>query len=243
MIRIPQAFLLFLLLAPVVYGQTPSPDQLFLDTTSLYLPCRNPLPAKYRTCPEGMIINVELKRQGRTRKSLRYEYLVSGGHIVGKGLKVVWDLSTARPGIYQITARILNGSTEISKSVTQNVQVKECPECNADCLGCPDISIRGSNKSVRPGDVISLRTAEVVYFHLEWTVIGGEIIEGQGTDRITVRIHEKLKVKNISIRVKVIAEEFCFDIGGCPAQAELEILVETPIDSSKISQTRRGTLQ
>ncbi len=55
-------------------------------------------------CIESKIVNVATSTIDLER--IRYVYRVTGGRIVGEGANVRWDLSTAKPGKYLITAAI-----------------------------------------------------------------------------------------------------------------------------------------
>ena len=55
---------------------------------------------------------------------LTYRYTVSAGRIIGKGAKVVWDLSGVQPGTYTITAGVDDGCGVCSETVTKTVVVK-----------------------------------------------------------------------------------------------------------------------
>ncbi len=56
---------------------------------------------------------------------ITYEYSVSGGKIVGRGAKVVWDLSGVAPGTYTIRVFADDGCGDCGKSITQTVTVVE----------------------------------------------------------------------------------------------------------------------
>jgi hypothetical protein len=60
---------------------------------------------------------------------LVYDYKISGGKIVGKGEKVVWDLSGEKPGIYTITGSVDDGVGAYANPITKEVRVVECPDC------------------------------------------------------------------------------------------------------------------
>lgn len=60
---------------------------------------------------------------------LTYNYHVSGGKIIGKGSKVIWDLSGVKPGTYKITAGVDDGCGICGITITKTVVVKECPDC------------------------------------------------------------------------------------------------------------------
>ncbi len=61
---------------------------------------------------------------------LTYVYQVSGGKIIGKSAKVVWDLSGVKSGTYTIIAAMDDGCGGCGKTVTKEIKVIECPNCN-----------------------------------------------------------------------------------------------------------------
>lgn len=58
-----------------------------------------------------------------------FRYQVSGGKILGEGKKIVWDLSGVKAGVYTITAAVDNGCGFCGKTITKEVRVIECPDC------------------------------------------------------------------------------------------------------------------
>lgn len=61
---------------------------------------------------------------------LTYLSKVSGGKIIGEGAKVVWDLSGEKPGTYTITAGVDDGCGVCGKTMTKEIKVVVCAECN-----------------------------------------------------------------------------------------------------------------
>lgn len=60
---------------------------------------------------------------------LTYSYTVSAGKIVGTGANVVWDLSSALPGTYTITAGVDDSCGVCGQTQTKTVKVVECADC------------------------------------------------------------------------------------------------------------------
>lgn len=58
-----------------------------------------------------------------------YRYTVSGGEIMGKGPKVIWDLSNVKAGNYTITAELDSGCNFCGRKIIKMISVKECPDC------------------------------------------------------------------------------------------------------------------
>jgi hypothetical protein len=56
---------------------------------------------------------------------LTYNYAVTGGKIVGVGVQVIWDLTGASPGIYQITAGVDDGCGICGETQARRILLKE----------------------------------------------------------------------------------------------------------------------
>lgn len=69
-------------------------------------------------------ISVSVIANNAANDVLTYGYTVSYGKIVGKGDKVVWNLSGAAIGIYKITAAVDDGCGYCGKTVTKTVVIK-----------------------------------------------------------------------------------------------------------------------
>jgi len=217
--------------ASTIFGQpaqrpnTPSFDtKLTVDKTTLSLPCRYPFPAKYRSCPDGMTVNVTASVKNTSLKNLKYKYEVSGGVIVGTGSKVVWDMAKARPGTYEITVTAYRGSRAIGPPPTMIVRVQECADCTAECLSCPDLTIRSSKEFVNHEDIVEFYFPNVDELNGQWKIEGGKIIKGQGTGRINVRIDKNAK-DAVFVTVEVNKVGFCFEYGHCPTHSEFQLPV------------------
>jgi hypothetical protein len=55
---------------------------------------------------------------------LTYQYIVSGGKIIGTGAEVVWDLANSPVGTYTITAGVDDGCGICGKTVTKTVTIR-----------------------------------------------------------------------------------------------------------------------
>jgi hypothetical protein len=74
-------------------------------------------------------ISIETKAESEVPTDvLNYNYMVSGGKIIGKGANVTWDLKGIKPGSYTITALVDNGCGICGATKTVTVVVKE-PDC------------------------------------------------------------------------------------------------------------------
>lgn len=197
----------------LIFGQQKPGLEIDLDKTELFHPCRQPFPAKYRTCPDGMTITISAKLSGRQRRDGEYKYSVSGGKILGTGPKVVWDMTSAMPGTYVVTLTVGSGATK--KTVEKKIHVQECSDCTMECLRCPHDMLVSSKDSARPGDLITVSVKDQLGPKYNWRIEGATIVEGQGTDRITLRV-EKDTTRSSVIIVLDVLDEFCFEAGGCP---------------------------
>lgn len=66
------------------------------------------------------------------REFLTYAYKTSGGKIIGTGVRVTWDLSGVKPGIYSITAAVDDGCGYCGPTKTKTVNVEECLDCSTE---------------------------------------------------------------------------------------------------------------
>jgi len=67
---------------------------------------------------------VEVTAKDPENDVLTYSYDVSGGKILGVGAKVIWDLSSAGPGTYKITAGVDDGSGICGRIMSKVVTIK-----------------------------------------------------------------------------------------------------------------------
>ncbi len=58
-----------------------------------------------------------------------YVYTVSSGKIIGTGYRVRWDLTGVKPGIYTITAAVMDDSGHCEKSKMKTISVREPLSC------------------------------------------------------------------------------------------------------------------
>ena len=121
---------------------------------------------------------------------LTYEYLTTGGEIVGTGASVSWKLGEQSYGDYSVTVRVLDSKGAEANS-TLKVRVARCSSCGIPDPPCPTMSVTSFDESTFRG--------ELLLFHLEmsdgyfttrpdyiWTVTNGKIIKGQHTLWLTV---------------------------------------------------------
>jgi hypothetical protein len=80
-------------------------------------------------CSKEKTISVETQVKNPEEETLVYDYIISGGKIIGSGEKVVWDLSNVKAGNYTITAKVDNGCGFCGNIVTKKVTVVESLDC------------------------------------------------------------------------------------------------------------------
>ncbi len=194
---------------------TPKIEQLELDRTELVIPCP-PLPEGYpkradSPCyNETGIINVKTIVDNPQNTPLTYQYKISGGRIVGEGETVVWDLKNARPGTYRISAAIADSRGVITETDAQEIEINDrC--CCLFCV-CPTLEIT-SDETLNAGETVTFTakvsggsdTSGLTY---KWTVSQGEIIAGQGTEKITLKTTKEMS-GTIEATVEISAPGLC----------------------------------
>lgn len=156
---------------------------------------------------------------------LTYEYLTTGGEIVGTGASVSWKLGEQPYGDYSVTVKVLDSKGAEAKS-TLKVSVAMCSSCGIPGPPCPSISVTSLDESTFRGELL-LFHLEVSdgYFHSRpdyiWTVTNGKIIKGQHTLWLTVETTG-------AVGKKVVAEvevEGGFD-AACSTKASSSVLIK-----------------
>lgn len=120
---------------------------------------------------------------------IKYKWTTTAGTISGEGPQVTWNLAGLKPGYHKASLDVISagseGECQAFSSVT--VLVNACPPVRPVCpaveVTCPNaigidqpLTFTSNYNGGTPG-------ITPVY---NWTVSGGTIIEGQGTDRIKV---------------------------------------------------------
>jgi hypothetical protein len=171
-----------------------------LSTSELVLQCEaGGTPREGTTTSKRMIVDVDTTAVDPESDVLSYNYKVSGGRIIGQGRKVKWDLTGIQPGTYTIDAGVDDGCGDCGARKTESVTVSE-PECIIDAE-CPTIDIRGpstlTSESTFTVSVMGGAQPSVTY---NWSAVGGEIIDGQGTPSVRIKIHT---IPGGSVTVKI----------------------------------------
>jgi hypothetical protein len=166
-------------------------NEVTLDETRLVLQCPPGMrPLGGQNVSEDMVVRVSTMASDLENDPLGYAYFVSGGKIVGRGASVDWDLTGVEPGIYSLVAGVDDGHGIMGKTVRKRIAVESCNGCGL--IECPTITITGPQaleaESVFTANVSGGSQDSVSY---DWSVVGGEVVEGQGTPSILVKIHTR----------------------------------------------------
>jgi hypothetical protein len=164
-------------------------------------------------CGKVENLSVVVKTSVRNPKnvSLNYQYKVTGGRLIGQGEEVLWDLKRIRPGTYTITVVIDDGRGFKSETKSTTVSVKECSVCDLPCT-CPQFVV-SSGSYVKAGRNIiftaNVTGSDAYDITYNWTISQGEIIDGQGTQKITVKTTNEMS-GGIKATVKIDSYALCW---------------------------------
>jgi hypothetical protein len=164
-------------------------------------------------CPQGVeqcgcfpssnfLVNVELE-VGKLDKWVRYSFSVSAGKIIGEGPKVVWDLRNTPPGSYTINAQAIRKGKPLPGTKGETIDiVGNINSC--DCFDCPVLDINATNRSIAAGDTVSVsavmnRRSQDDALTLNWTTSVGEIVSGQGTSAILIKVPTQIKTNKLVV--------------------------------------------
>src|SRR6185312_8261069 len=132
---------------------------------------------------------VHLNARATSNFPISYRWTSNAGRIEGDGATVTWDLSGLQPGYYKAYVDIDTGSGDeaCQAFASTAVLVKRCPPpppvCPNVAIECPDRVVVGEPLTFRSTVTGGTSGVRQIY---NWTVSGGSIIDGQGTDTIHV---------------------------------------------------------
>ncbi len=187
--------------------QTEESDEIVLDKKVACQPC----PPEYRclpnpNCPDAnsnMTIAVSAVKPKNDQ--LKYEYTVSGGRVIGGGAEVLWDLTGAQPGTYQIKVDIEDKSTGKKQTETETIAVEYFKD-GGDC-SCPTLTVKALKPSIKAGETVTfvanIEGGSEDRITYNWKISAGEIIEGQGTPIIRVATNFKMASKTVKATVEM----------------------------------------
>ena len=177
-----------------------------LDQTVLTLPCPRGVDCGGPEPSSTFIVNVKIK-PFKPNKNVNYRYSVTAGKIIGNGTKVVWDLTGIAPGSYKISVQavrkgnLLQGYKSGTVSILSGI-------CICDCFGCPLIQINATRRTISAGDTVSVLASitggsQDNPLTLNWTTSVGEIVSGQTTTAILIRIPEDTTSSKIVVTLTI----------------------------------------
>jgi hypothetical protein len=120
------------------FGKTDSKDRILKGNTAYGVTALNlsaseiiiGCGAQDKTCLESSNkIEVTTVSSDPDNDVLTFNYTVSGGEVIGRGAKVVWDLTGVEPGTYTIKVEVDDGCGVCGTKKTQTVVVKKCENC------------------------------------------------------------------------------------------------------------------
>jgi hypothetical protein len=103
----------------------PNVERLNLSQDVIFINCKD---TEERCSENKKTIDIRTEEENLINSVITFEYAVTGGKIIGEGKNVVWDLSEAKPGEYEITAGVNDGCGICGRTKTRTVYVVECPE-------------------------------------------------------------------------------------------------------------------
>lgn len=187
-------------------------------------------PTMLRSCETT---RVELVATARSADGspLRYKWTTNAGHLSGQGANTTWDLSGARPGVYQAVVEVDNGrDLDCVAFSTATIVLADCPPppvqpvCPTVQVACPDAI--SENQPITFNVAIAGEVNHITGYN--WTISAGRIISGQGTPSITVDISG---LAGQTVRADV-------DIAGfdMPCPASCSVSVPVPLKPRKFDE-------
>jgi hypothetical protein len=184
------AWVTFGILASAVFAQQP------VKTSSVFTPLSLNLTADtsvVSACPgedgaSGSRVQLNAKANAPSGHPIRYRWSTSAGRIDAEGSTVTWDLSGLEPGYYQafVHADTRNAEEVCEALSSTTVLVNRCaprPVCPTAAIVCPENVVADAPLTFSTTVTGGLAGVAPLY---SWTVSAGRIVEGQGTNSITV---------------------------------------------------------
>jgi hypothetical protein len=183
------AWVTFGIPASAVFAQQP------VKTSAVFTPLSLDLTADtsvVSACPGeggfGSRVQLNVKASAPSGHPIRYRWSTSAGRIDAEGTAVTWDLSGLEPGYYQafVHADTSNGEEECEALSSTTVLVNRCaprPVCPTAVIACPENIV--ADAPLTFSTTVTGGSANVAPLY-NWTVSAGRIIQGQGTNSITV---------------------------------------------------------
>ena len=185
---------------PALINEPADVQELKLGRTQIYSSCAPG--AKPPAGGSNRVIDVSTIATDAENDVLTYHYSVRAGRIVGQGAHVTWDLDGVEPGAYTITAAVDDGCGLCGATKTQTIDVIECSVTDIEC---PSVDMAGPD-TINPQAVVGFTAKisgggqhSVTY---TWSVTNGEIIEGQGSPSVKVKMPADIEGNDVSVTVR-----------------------------------------
>lgn len=183
----------FVLLASVsgwsngVVGKKPS-VVLQASRTTITFPCGPAAYSSSGSCPTTYDLQVPLTALANGfNKQARYAYTVTGGRVAGDGSKVIWDLTGAGPGVYQVKvdvedARKHRADASVTVTLANCADCLNIEPCTTLVVNCDD-QVKAGTVAVCKVVMGPLSKFVPQVFAYEWSVnaSGGEDLSGRIT--------------------------------------------------------------
>ena len=177
-----------------------------LDQNLITLPC----PLGHENCdclPSSdplVAVKLEIFRPDR---NVRYRFSVTGGKIIGEGTQVIWDLTKTAPGTYTIQASAIRIGKTLLNALTETVNVLG-NIISCDCFGCPIVEINATKGVISPGESVTISasisgSSQDNPLSLNWTTFIGQIVSGQGTSAIVVKVPPDTKATKLIVSLTI----------------------------------------
>ncbi|HEX8285788.1 MAG TPA: PKD domain-containing protein [Pyrinomonadaceae bacterium] len=171
---------------------------------------------------------------------LLYTYLTTGGTLSGDGPDTTLDVTGVAPGVYAVTVEVNDGRGG-KASDTASITLARCscpapvpspPQCPTVVVSCPDDTLDPSRPKTFTAEVSGGDPNVTPTF--KWTVSGGAISDGQGTNSITV---DTTGVASSTTTTATV------DVGGydrsCQTSASCTRNIVCPLPARKIDEYGR----
>ena len=198
LLLLPALFLLFCVAIVSAQAAKSSTNKLVLDKTVFKLPCPKGVDCGDKAS-EDFTVHVRSEIPD-PRSDIEYRYTVSGGHLITSGREIDWDVSGLMPGTYEIMVTPHRRNKPVGTTLSARIMVMNAI-CICDCE-CPFVQVVG-RENAKNGETIEFTAeisgaGEVTY---NWAVLNGEIISGQGTPKIQVRVNRSGSDKTVRATV------------------------------------------
>lgn len=184
--------------------------------------------SRYVCQSENQSVTVTTTANDPENDVLIYNYEVSAGRIVGNGSKVVWDLGGVEPGDYTFTVMVDDGCGVCGQPRQERIKIVDCSDCLQRAPLCSQATIAASQSTIKEGETITF-TANVFAAGIEdnklkydWKISSGEIIGGQGTKELTVKVPPESAGSFITASFDIEDDGICEPQTGLPVYVSPE---------------------